>query len=60
MPVLALVFAVFVVGFEQLVEWHFGAVGLLGFLMLTVGVKARNVTCSCVGAVVLAVLIMQG
>jgi hypothetical protein len=60
MPVLALAFAVFVVGFEQLVQWRFGAIGLMGFLMLTVGVKARNVTCSCVGAAVLAMLIMQG
>jgi hypothetical protein len=57
MPLFALVLAGLVVGFEQLVELRFGALGVIGFALLTVGVKAKNVTCSCIGAVVLTMLI---
>jgi len=56
MPLFALALAGFVIGFERLLEWRFGAVGAVGFVLLSVGVKARNITCSCVGAVVLAML----
>lgn len=59
MPALALVFAVFVVGFEQLVESHFGVIGVIGLAFLTVGWHAKNLTCSCMGAVVLTMLLMQ-
>ncbi|CAM5705794.1 MULTISPECIES: hypothetical protein [Streptomyces] len=57
MPVLALLSALFVVGFEQLVQWRFGAVGLVGLLLLTVGVKAKSPAVSSAGAVLLAVLL---
>ncbi|MFF4794162.1 MULTISPECIES: hypothetical protein [unclassified Streptomyces] len=57
MPALALVSAIFVVGFEELVQWKYGAMGVIGLLLLTVGIKARNPTLSSVGAVVLAVLL---
>ncbi|MFD4972804.1 hypothetical protein [Streptomyces sp. NPDC058424] len=57
MPALALVSAIFVVGFEELVQWKYGAMGIIGLLLLTVGIKARNATLSSVGAVVLAVLL---
>ncbi|MEU1009464.1 hypothetical protein ACIP4Y_20105 [Streptomyces sp. NPDC088810] len=57
MPVLALLSALFVVGFEQLVEWRFGAAGIVGLLLLTVGIKAGNPAVSSVGAVLLAVLL---
>ncbi|WP_141360066.1 hypothetical protein [Streptomyces sp. 6-11-2] len=57
MPALALVSAIFVVGFEELVQWKYGAMGVIGLLMLTVGVKAKNPTLSSAGAVVLAVLL---
>ncbi|KNE81031.1 MULTISPECIES: hypothetical protein [Streptomyces] len=59
MPAFALFVAVVVVCFEQLVESRFGAVGVVGMLMLSIGVKARNVTCSCVGAVMLALLLTR-
>ncbi|SCK05311.1 hypothetical protein [Streptomyces sp. WMMB 322] len=58
MPVFALALAAAVIGFEQLVEWQFGPVGVIGFVLLSVGVKAKNVTCSCIGAVVLTMLIV--
>ncbi|GGX88149.1 hypothetical protein [Streptomyces anandii] len=57
MPVFAILSAVFVVGFEQLVQWKYGAMGFVGLLLLTVGLKSRNPTISSVGAVVLAMLL---
>ncbi|MEU6590833.1 hypothetical protein ABZ923_16695 [Streptomyces sp. NPDC046881] len=57
MPVLALLSALLVVGFEQLVEWRFGAAGIVGLLLLTVGIKARNPAVSSAGALLLAVLL---
>ncbi|MFJ3337237.1 hypothetical protein [Streptomyces sp. NPDC086766] len=57
MPALALVSAVLVIGFEQLVQWKFGAMGIVGLLLLTIGVKARNPTIGSIGAVVLAILV---
>jgi hypothetical protein len=58
-PIVALALAVVVIGFEQLVQWRYGAMGVVGLTMLAVGVKAKNVTCSCIGAVVLAMLLAQ-
>ncbi|GGO46614.1 hypothetical protein H181DRAFT_04567 [Streptomyces sp. WMMB 714] len=58
MPLYALMLAGAVLGFERLVEWQFGALGVIGFVLLSVGVKAKNITCSCVGAVVLTMLIV--
>ncbi|MDQ0991663.1 hypothetical protein [Streptomyces sp. V3I7] len=57
MPALALVSAVFVVGFEQLVQWKYGPVGILGLLLLTVGSKAKSQAISSAGALLLAVLL---
>ncbi|MFJ8083355.1 hypothetical protein ACIQ6Y_22455 [Streptomyces sp. NPDC096205] len=57
MPVLALLTAVLVIGFEQLVEWQYGPTGIVGLLLLTIGIKAKNPTVSSVGAVVLALLV---
>ncbi|MFI9153052.1 hypothetical protein [Streptomyces sp. NPDC053367] len=57
MPVLALLTAVLVVAFEQLVEWKYGPTGIVGLLLLTVGLKAKNPAVSSAGAVVLALLV---
>ncbi|NGO07906.1 hypothetical protein G5C60_09640 [Streptomyces sp. HC44] len=57
MPAIALIPAVFVVGFEQLVEWRYGPVGIFGLLLLSIGIKTKNSTCSSVGALLLAVLV---
>jgi hypothetical protein len=56
MPVLALLSAVLVVGLEQLVQWKYGAAGIAGLLLLTVGVKAKSPAVSSAGAVLLALL----
>lgn len=56
MPLFALVLAGLAIGFERLVEWQFGAAGVFGFVLLSVGVKAKNIPCSCIGAAVLTML----
>ncbi|KAB1982322.1 MULTISPECIES: hypothetical protein [Streptomyces] len=57
MPAITLLSAVFVVGFEQLVHWRYGPTGVVGLLLLGIGIKAKNATCSSIGAVVLALLV---
>ncbi|MEU6122688.1 hypothetical protein [Streptomyces sp. NPDC047123] len=57
MPAIALLAAVVAVSVEQLVQWKYGPMGIVGLLLLTVGVKARNPTCSSIGAVVLALMV---
>ncbi|AQS68919.1 hypothetical protein [Streptomyces pactum] len=57
MPVLALVSAVLVIAFEQIVQWKYGASGIVGLLLLTIGVKTRSPSVSSAGAVVLALLV---
>lgn len=52
----ALLLAVVENGFEQFVQWRFGAAGLVGLLLFSVGIKARNATVTSVGAALLAVL----
>jgi hypothetical protein len=57
MPVLALLSAVFVVGVEQTLQWKYGATGVFGLLLLTIGIKAKSPAVSSIGAVVLALLV---
>ncbi|MEU3950160.1 hypothetical protein [Streptomyces sp. NPDC029526] len=59
MHVLALLSAVFVVTFEQLVEWRYGPAGLLGLLLLAIGIKAERPSVSSAGAVLLALLVAR-
>ncbi|MFF1699552.1 hypothetical protein ACFVXC_38990 [Streptomyces sp. NPDC058257] len=59
MAVLALLTALSTVGFEQFVQWRYGATGIVGLLFLTVGIKTKSPTCSSIGAVVIA-LVMTG
>jgi hypothetical protein len=58
-PVLALLSAVLVITFEQLVQWKYGAAGIIGLLLLTVGIKARRPGISSAGAVLLALLVAR-
>ena len=48
---------IFAVGVEQTVQWKYGAAGILGLLLLSVGVKAKSPALSSVGAVMLALLV---
>ncbi|MEV6091359.1 hypothetical protein AB0N39_14955 [Streptomyces cellulosae] len=58
MPVIALISAV-VVTVEQLVQWRYGAAGLLGLLLVTVGIHANRPGVSSAGAVLLALLVAR-
>ncbi|MFE4252422.1 hypothetical protein ACFRU3_23510 [Streptomyces sp. NPDC056910] len=57
MPVLTFFSAVFVITFEQLVQWRYGPVGITGLLLLAIGVKTKSPTCSSIGAVLLALML---
>ncbi|GAA2876563.1 hypothetical protein [Streptomyces mexicanus] len=57
MPALAILSALFVVGFEQIVQVKYGAVGFIGLLLFSIGLKAKSPALSSVGAVVLAMLV---
>jgi hypothetical protein len=59
-PSLQLVGVVLVLGFEQLVQWKLGPMGLVALFLLGVGVKARNSTCASLGAVILLLLMTKG
>ncbi|MCW7942278.1 hypothetical protein AAW14_09495 [Streptomyces hygroscopicus] len=59
MPAIALLSAVFVVGFEQFVQWKYGTMGIIGLLLITIGIKANSPACSSIGAVVLALMVAQ-
>ncbi|MEW2397841.1 hypothetical protein [Streptomyces sp. NPDC046862] len=54
---LAIVAAALAVGFEQLIEWKYGPMGIIGVLALTVGLKSRNTLISGIGAVLLVMLL---
>ncbi len=59
MPAIAFVSAVFVLGFEQLVQWKYGPMGIIGLLLLTIGIKAKSPALSTIGALVLAALVTR-
>ncbi|AJE84461.1 MULTISPECIES: hypothetical protein [Streptomyces] len=56
MPYFALAAAILAVGFEQIVQSRFGATGIVAFLLLTIGVKAKSPAIGGVGAVLLLLL----
>ncbi|MFE2580055.1 hypothetical protein [Streptomyces sp. NPDC059378] len=59
MPLVAVAVAALAIGFEQLVQWKYGPMGLIAFAALTVGLKARNTAISGIGAVILVMLLAQ-
>ncbi|MET7363613.1 hypothetical protein ABZS76_34935 [Streptomyces sp. NPDC005562] len=59
MPLIALAIAALAIGFEQLVQWKYGPLGIVAFILLTVGIKAQNVKLSGVGAGLLVLLLVQ-
>jgi hypothetical protein len=44
---------------EQFVEWKYGVLGAIALLLLGIGRKSHNSTCTGVGAVFLALLLIQ-
>ncbi|MCX4575934.1 hypothetical protein [Streptomyces sp. NBC_01571] len=59
MPLIALAVAALAIGFEQIIQWKYGPMGLIAFAVLTVGLKAKNTTLSGIGAVILVLLLSQ-
>ncbi|MGY6020618.1 hypothetical protein [Streptomyces spinosirectus] len=59
MPLIALVAAALAIGFEQLIQWKYGPLGIIAFVALSVGLKARNTAISGLGAVILVMLLAQ-
>jgi len=59
MPLIALVVAALAIGFEQLIQWKYGPMGIIAFVALTIGIKAKNTTLSGIGAVIIVMLLAQ-
>jgi hypothetical protein len=59
MPLIALGVAALAIGFEQLIQWKYGPLGIIAFVALSVGLKAKNTTISGIGAVLLVMLLAQ-
>ncbi|MFI7403729.1 hypothetical protein ACIBW9_25175 [Streptomyces sp. NPDC049541] len=59
MPLVALAMAALAIGFEQLIQWRYGPMGIIAFVALSLGLKARNTAISGLGAVILVMLLAQ-
>ncbi|MCQ4212053.1 MULTISPECIES: hypothetical protein [Streptomyces] len=59
MPVFAILIAALAIGFEQLIQWKYGPMGIIAFIVLSIGLKAKNTMISGIGAVVLVMLLAQ-
>lgn len=45
--------------FEQIVQWRYGAAGMLALGLVTIGHKSRSVTFTAIGLTALALLLAQ-
>ncbi|WP_415949834.1 hypothetical protein [Streptomyces sp. KLOTTS4A1] len=59
MPFIAILVAGLALAFEQAIEWKYGPLGIIAFVALTVGIKAKNTAFSGIGAVILVMLLTQ-
>jgi len=59
MPLIALAVAALAIGFEQLIQWKYGPMGIIAFIALSIGIKAKNTMMSGIGAVILVMLLAQ-
>jgi hypothetical protein len=59
MPLFAIVIAALAIGFEQLIQWKYGPMGIIAFIVLSVGLKAKNTVISGIGAAILVMLLAQ-
>ncbi|MBT2401077.1 hypothetical protein [Streptomyces sp. ISL-100] len=57
MPLIAILLAALFFTLEELIQWQFGAMGLVAVALLSIGVKAKNTACLSIGAVVLVLLL---
>ncbi|WP_217205537.1 hypothetical protein [Streptomyces sp. AC550_RSS872] len=49
----------FVFTVQQIILWRYGVLGLLALLLFAIGVKARNQTCSTIGALLLVLMLSR-
>ncbi|MFE7154611.1 hypothetical protein [Streptomyces sp. NPDC057636] len=59
MPFIAIAVAALAIGFEQLIQWKYGPMGIIAFVALSIGLKAKNNLISGIGAVILVMLLTQ-
>jgi hypothetical protein len=59
MPLIAILVAALAVGFEQVIQWKWGPMGIIAFVALSIGLKAKNTMISGIGAVILVMLLAQ-
>lgn len=45
--------------FEQIVQWRYGAAGVIALGLVSLGHKVRNTTFTCIGLAALALLLAQ-
>ncbi|MGI5409505.1 hypothetical protein [Streptomyces chartreusis] len=57
MPLVYLAVAALVIGSEQLIQWKYGPMGIIAFLALSIGIKAKNTMIGGIGAVILVMLL---
>ncbi|MEU6380974.1 hypothetical protein [Streptomyces sp. NPDC046909] len=55
----AIAIAALAIGFEQLVQWKWGPMGIVAFVLLTVGIKAKSTMVGGLGAAILVMLLAQ-
>lgn len=56
---LAIAIAALAIGFEQLIQWKWGPMGIIAFVLLTVGIKAKSTMVGGLGAAILVMLLAQ-
>ncbi|GHA24451.1 hypothetical protein GCM10010372_25490 [Streptomyces tauricus] len=59
MPLIAIVVAALAIGLEQLLQMKYGVMGVIAFVALAVGIKAKNSMIGGIGAVILVMLLAQ-
>ena len=59
MPLIAIIVAAIAIGLEQLIQVKFGAMGVIAFVAMAIGIKAKNSMISGIGAVILVMLLAQ-
>ncbi|MFD0311057.1 hypothetical protein [Streptomyces sp. NPDC127119] len=59
MPLIAILVAALAIGLEQLLQVKYGVMGVVAFVALAIGVKAKNSMIGGIGAVILVLLLAQ-
>lgn len=57
MPTTSFAIAALSFGIEQVIQWHFGAVGPVALGLISVGLKNKSPVCTGIGALMLALLV---